>query len=122
VIVATFAVVGGEPNVVKHLDQFNRRARDGRCFHRPYLGCREFPAEFALVEREADLPRSDWPGPGRLDLGWMLDDITYVADTSGPIVDGQRGMRWRAEPQFYRARMVNGVIDVATCRTTAVGT
>ena len=48
VIEARFDILGGENNAGKHLDQFNRRARDGRCFQRPYLGCREFPAEFDL--------------------------------------------------------------------------
>ncbi len=33
----------------KHLSMFNRRAAAGQCFHRPCLGTREFPAEFALV-------------------------------------------------------------------------
>ena len=35
VIEAQFDVVSGENNVGKHLDQFNRRARDGRCLHAP---------------------------------------------------------------------------------------
>jgi CRISPR-associated protein Cas5d len=41
------------PNDVegKHLDIFNRRARQGQCFHQPCLGCREFPACFSLIER-----------------------------------------------------------------------
>src|SRR3954452_17682460 len=34
VIEAHFEILSGEPNAAKHLDQFNRRARDGRCFQR----------------------------------------------------------------------------------------
>ena len=30
---------------------FNRRAAAGQCFHRPCLGTREFPADFALIRR-----------------------------------------------------------------------
>ena len=57
VIEARFDILAGEPNAGKHLDQFNRRARDGRCFQRPYLGCREFPADFALIEEGQRDPR-----------------------------------------------------------------
>ena len=81
----------------KHLDQFNRRARRGQCFHRPYLGCREFDAQFALVE--GDRPRSDLAGTpeGTRDLGFMLLDIDF-----------EEGMT----PRFFRAQMRDGVIEV----------
>jgi CRISPR-associated protein Cas5d len=117
VIEARFDIVGGEDNPGKHLDQFNRRASDGRCFHRPYLGCREFPADFALIEPGAPLPESELAGSGERDVGWMLDDIEYTADPKGPILDGNRGERWRAEARFYPVTMVNGVIDVEECRS-----
>lgn len=86
----------GEP-IGKHLDQFNRRARRGQCFHRPYLGCREFDAQFALVE--GDRPRSDLAGTpeGTRDLGFMLLDIDF-----------EDGMT----PRFFRAQMCDGVIEV----------
>lgn len=119
-IEASFEIVGGEDNPGKHLDQFNRRAREGRCFHHPYFGCREFPADFVLVEPGAMLPASELDGTGEQDLGWMLDDLHYVADPKGPIVDSHRGERWRAEPQFFPATMVNGVIDVEGCRKREV--
>ena len=82
----------------KHLDQFNRRLRKGQCFHRPYLGCREFAARFEPVE-------DDWPDcpvtlRGERDLGFMLHDIDFENDMT---------------PQFFRARMMDGVIDVAAC-------
>jgi len=41
---------GPDDGVGKHLDCFNRRARSGKCYHRPYLGCREFPAHFELLD------------------------------------------------------------------------
>ena len=31
---------------LKYVEQFNRRVNKGQCFRRPYLGCREFSAEF----------------------------------------------------------------------------
>jgi len=56
----------------KHLDMFNRRAQNGQCFTQPYLGCREFSANFELVD---EFPHS--PLKGKQDLGWMLHDIDY---------------------------------------------
>lgn len=76
----------------KHLDMFNRRAAKGQCFHRPYLGCREFAAFFEPVS--GDIPASPLQGEG--DLGWMLHDLNYAA-----------GMK----PIFFRPTMRNGVID-----------
>jgi CRISPR-associated protein Cas5d len=93
VIEAHFAYTGAEDhNDGKHLDIFNRRAARGQCFHRPYLGCREFAAFFAPVEGE--IPASALAG--ELDLGLMLYDLDYTADMS---------------PRFFRARLRDGVLD-----------
>ena len=43
----------------------NRRAAAGQCFHRPCLGTREFPAEFALLGGDAPLPASTLPAEQR---------------------------------------------------------
>jgi CRISPR-associated protein Cas5d len=44
----------GEPFLIaKYQGMFERRAHSGQCYHRPYLGCREFPAEFSW-EPEAE--------------------------------------------------------------------
>ncbi len=119
VIEGRFDIVGGDPNPAKHLDQFSRRARGGQCFHRPYLGCREFPADFALVEPDEPIPRGYYSTQGEHDLGWMLDDIEYLADETGPVIDSNGGRRWRAEPRFVAVRMVRGVIDLELCRPEA---
>lgn len=109
----------------KHLDQFNRRARAGQCFHRPYLGCREFAAAFELVENGPPFaPRepapaepfygSDASGTEALprDLGYILHDIDFVPDAKGEILEGSRGERVRAEARFFRAQMIRGVVRV----------
>ncbi len=88
---------GADDNEGKHLDIFNRRARRGQCFQSPCLGTREFPASFALIENEADAPPSDAALNGERDLGWMLHDIDFA--------DGMT-------PRFFRARMVDGLIEV----------
>ena len=96
VIEAHFAFTSEQDNnAAKHHDIFLRRARKGQCFHRPYLGCREFPAFFDLVE--GDIPISTFAHVQDHDLGWMLHDIDFS--------DG-------LDPKFFRARMRKGVIDV----------
>lgn len=97
VIEACFDILGGERNPGKHLDQFNRRAREGRCFHRPCLGCREFPADFELIEADRPVPSCHPELRGERDLGYMLHDIDFDA-----------GMA----PRFFRATLRDGVIEV----------
>lgn len=97
VIEAHFDIIGGEPNEGKHLDQFNRRARTGQCYTRPYLGCREFAADFELVEKDAPIPTADASLRGTRDLRWMLHDIDFK--------NGR-------EPKFFHAVMTDGAIDV----------
>ncbi|MYN64934.1 MAG: type I-C CRISPR-associated protein Cas5 [Acidobacteria bacterium] len=87
---------GADDNEAKHLSIFRRRAAKGQCFHRPYLGTREFAADFALVN-EAMPPSNLSPSERDRDLGWMLHDI-----------DHDEGMT----PRFFRAAMREGVIEV----------
>lgn len=91
-IEAHFEIRKGENNTAKHIEMFKRRARKGQFFHQPYLGCREFPAFFELVD---EFPSS--PYEGEKDLGWMLHDIDFEN---------------RMEAHFFRAEMNNGIITV----------
>lgn len=52
--------------------QFRRRAAGGKCVWQPYLGCREFPAFFELVE-VGEEPQAT-AGYDQ-DLGYMLYDV-----------------------------------------------
>lgn len=98
IIEAHFDILGGEDNEAKHLDQFNRRARTGQCFTRPYLGTRECAADFELLEKDPVAPPDDLPPDERnRDLGWMLHDIDF-----------QNGN----EPRFFHAVLVDGLITV----------
>jgi CRISPR-associated protein Cas5d len=74
---------------------FERRADKGQCFHRPYLGCREFAADFRLVTG----PSAAVLEGGDRDLGWMLYDLDY-AEPSDP------------KPRFFNARLRNGAMEV----------
>lgn len=84
---------GIEDNEGKHLDIFRRRARNGQSFHQPYLGCREFPAYYELIEH--DLPVSCYSGETK-ELGYMLLDIDFSNDM---------------KPLFFRAVMRDGIIS-----------
>jgi len=99
VLEAHFVLTGAakiDDTEAKHLSMFNRRAAKGQCFHRPYLGTREFAADFELV-RDV-MPRCSLPADQcHRDLGWMLHDIDY-----------ENGM----EPRFFRADLRDGVIDI----------
>ena len=89
-------VAGAGDTEAKHLAMFNRRAARGQCFHRPYLGTREFAADFTLIENS--IPQSELaPGERDRDLGWMLHDIDYDDAMT---------------PRFFRATLRDGVIDV----------
>jgi len=85
----------GPDTVAKYVAMFQRRVGKGQCFHRPYLGCREFAAHFATpdgTERAVD-----WSE----DLGLMLYDIRFGADG-------------RNVPGFFHARITRGVLHCDT--------
>lgn len=92
---------GDGDNTAKHKEMFERRARKGQCFQRPYLGCREFSAEFMLLDE--GIPVSSISG--EQDLGWMLHDVDFQQDNAAT---------------FFRARMRDGVIDVPPPRSGEV--
>lgn len=89
---------------VKFMSMFERRAVKGQCVNQPYLGCREFAAHFKLVN--SGISR-DQPIPETRDLGYMLYDLDYT-NPSGP------------KPCFFRAQLVNGVINVPPWESTEV--
>lgn len=96
-IEARIRIMSGPDNIAKHLDQFNRRARKGSCFTRPYFGCREFAANFALLEPDSTVPAVHASLTGERDLGYMLQDMSFSGEM---------------EAHFFRATMRDGVINV----------
>lgn len=99
----------GEPPQ-KHYEMFKRRASKGQCFHRPYLGCREFPADFEWID--GDPPQSELSGTQ--DLGYMLHDFEYTPGNGKDydLIESHTGKKLHATPRFFRAEMIDGVINV----------
>lgn len=78
----------GSDHPTKYVSMFNRRVQRGQCFHRPYLGCREFTADFRQWrDDDTTIAASE-------DLGLMLYDIVF----------GEA----RREPVFFHATMEDG--------------
>lgn len=103
--------VVGHPGA-KHLEAFKRRAGRGQYFHHPYLGCREFPANFRLLGEDELFPECPAELRGERDLGYMLWDMVFKEDPVGNVVERHRGRRLLVEPRFFRACMADGVIEV----------
>lgn len=88
---------GTDENPAKYQAMFERRASKGQCFTMPYLGTRECSAFFRLLDTEyksgEDLLQET------KDLGIMLYDMDFSDPKD-------------INPMFFRAKMVNGVINV----------
>ena len=87
---------GPGDTVEKHYNIVLRRLRNGQYFSAPCLGTREFGARIELIE-DGQIPKSKLTGSR--DLGWMLYDLNFS--------DPQN-----ITPQFFKAQMVDGVIDL----------
>jgi CRISPR-associated protein Cas5d len=83
----------GDNTPVKYVEMLRRRVEKGQCFQRPYLGCREFAAEFGPPREE------DHPIPDSMEIGRMLYDIAFLPE-------GNRAA-------FFEARLENGVMATA---------
>lgn len=90
---------------MKYQAMFERRSSTGQCFHRPCLGIREYPAEFALLQPHDRLPSCELDrGDLGRDLGLMLHGIDF------PRV----GSEGRPTPRFFRGRISrDGCVAVA---------
>jgi CRISPR-associated protein Cas5d len=83
---------GPDDNIRKFEDMIERRLERGQFHMQPYLGTREFPA---IVERYEGTPP---PVHEDREYGEVLHDIRYTREGNTPV--------------FFRARMVNGIVEV----------
>jgi CRISPR-associated protein Cas5d len=81
----------------KYLREIKDRAAKGKCHHRPALGCREFAADFELVEdRDVFLKTREMEQYSE-DLGLMLYDV-FDPD------EREEGFRWLDETELAEAK------------------
>jgi CRISPR-associated protein Cas5d len=81
--------------IAKYVAMFQRRVSKGQCFHRPYLGCREFVCHFAPPDG------SEQPVDWTESFGLMLYDIRFQPGSDNL-------------PGFYRAEVRRGVMHCDT--------
>jgi CRISPR-associated protein Cas5d len=89
---------GVDEDAAKYRDQFQRRVKRGQCHSMPYLGCREFTANFGP---EPPPEKETHPQTITADLGQMLFDLDYRIDGSG-----------RGTPRFFHARLDQGTLRI----------
>jgi len=99
--------------IYKYRDQFNRRLRRGQCHHTPYLGTREFAANFSQANDEK--PNEDID----LDLGTMLLDLAFIEDQQRDELefvrhgsDGIETVKGYVRPLFFVARVEKGWLRI----------
>ena len=91
-------------NEGKFQEMTKRRIEKGQFYHQPCFGVREFPANFRRCDKRPECPEAL---KGEKDLGWMLLDM----DFSDPA---------DIRPQFFRAVMRDGIIEVPDPRSKGV--
>lgn len=89
---------GVDAHPAKYRDQLRRRVSRGQCFERPYLGCREFAAQFGETDSE-EVPIS-WDD----DLGPMIHSVYAGSDDHlAPAT---------ANPLFFDAQVRSGRLAI----------
>ncbi|MBM3328908.1 MAG: type I-C CRISPR-associated protein Cas5 [Calditrichaeota bacterium] len=95
-----------DKDIAAYRDQFRRRVIRGAAFHRPYLGCREFAAEFRLPTGE-EQPITGFDADQ--DLGPMFFDNDYDPKPAGW---GGNACPGTGTPLFFEARLEAGVLNI----------
>jgi CRISPR-associated protein Cas5d len=89
----------GPDTVAKYVAMFQRRVAKGQCFHRPYLGIREFACDFSPAGDEPAIPWTE-------SLGFMLYDIRFTETEPGVFKPDR--------PGFFDAKVKDGVLHCDT--------
>lgn len=95
-----------------YIEEVQRRARKGKCYHRPGLGCRELVADFDWVENPSEIKLTNWQEE---DLGIMLYDVfdpakRGLANEENPYV--------KPMPVFFSAKIKDAVMNCHPDRIT----
>ncbi len=110
--------VSDEFLIAKYQGMFERRVHGGQCYHRPYLGCREFPCSFEWAENAEPVGA----GGTRLtkSYGVMFRDFDFEPIWQCWPTGAPRPVKWESggvpvapAPQSFHAVATDGWIDVA---------
>lgn len=124
----------GNQTLQKYKEEFARRAKAGKCFHRPSLGVREFSCDFDWVENLSDFsPETFWTESFGLMLydvfsykeraaGFAFLDGENFADETAPLFATEKpkkkkgkiptdGVLVKPVASFFRAEIKDGVMD-----------
>jgi CRISPR-associated protein Cas5d len=124
-----------------YVEEVQRRARKGKCYHRPGLGCREFTADFDLVEYpNAGIPakwetenlrkiyevivkdKKDEKGNPIQLANWSEDELGIMLyDVFDPVkrsVADEKNLHVKPMPVFFHAKIKDSVMDCHPDRTT----
>lgn len=91
------ARAGEHDHPEKHYNIFLRRARKKQCFYHPYLGSREFPASYTLLEDDEEAPVSYYRRKPERSLGDLLWDLDF---------------KQQMKPLYFQAVLRNGAIII----------
>ena len=92
---------GFEKSIIAFDRQFQRRAKQGKFFAMPCLGCREFPAFFEYVD---DVEKAVAPADVNLDLGHMLYDVFDLGKVNDEFA--------KPHVSVFKAEIKGGVLNV----------
>jgi len=104
-------------NIASYCEQFERRIDSGGCFQQPFLGIREFIADFCWADENEKI----WAD--NRDCGRMPLKINYIPDPNGHIQWRDRVtreyVRGRAETEWFDAYIKNGRLEPNAQRTVS---
>ncbi len=105
---------GFETHLPAFESQFRRRASQGKCIYQPYLGCREFPAYFELIE-----PNTQQKPPLNINLsiGLMLYDVFDLSVPGKPLDTSNNEL---PSISLFRAEIKNGTLTVPEYKNETV--
>jgi CRISPR-associated protein Cas5d len=110
----------GEPFLVaKYQGMFMRRVKAGQCFHRPYLGCREFPCDFEWASGAEPQPMKErfgmvfrdfnfdpvwdfWPPNASRPTSWQKDGRPIAPEPQAGFFAETNGDGWITVPKYER--------------------
>ena len=95
---------GEDDTAEKHYNCALRRLQKGQFFQKPFLGTREFPCDFELIENDDYKSRISDEFTGNKELGYMLLNIEYQED--------KKKNTLKVEPLFFKATLINGTLDL----------